>query len=310
MSHNRTEWVIHIWGKKRDTLELNDVEKFHIDILKMFQSQHKKFDKILVNIALDDYNDMNLFKFLKENIGEVLNNDNVEFLFCQNDPEKGEYVTFRPFVFDRIGEDVNIFYTHFKGYGTYVKLLKESYPIRIVDLCEKFWTYIMYRYSLDVDDAIEKLKDHCTYSWFVLKNTTDDYVIGYFNDYHKHLQSGDEGFKTYAKDDLHKHSPGSFAWYNMKRIGEVLKDEPLITSVSTDYLVSQSEDDKINLCTHFCESYLMQFLDEGECYSVKDFNKEISKLYNPLYISIYPAKTIGKEFINDFEKYLIEKGLI
>ena len=31
MSHNRTEWVIHIWGKKRDTLELNGVEKFHID---------------------------------------------------------------------------------------------------------------------------------------------------------------------------------------------------------------------------------------------------------------------------------------
>ena len=32
MNQNRTEWVMHVWGKKRETLELNDVEKFHIDL--------------------------------------------------------------------------------------------------------------------------------------------------------------------------------------------------------------------------------------------------------------------------------------
>ena len=79
MNQNRTEWVRHGWGKKRETLELNDVEKFHIDMLRMFQLQQKKFDKILINIALDDVNDMNLFNFLKDEIGKVLVNDNVEF---------------------------------------------------------------------------------------------------------------------------------------------------------------------------------------------------------------------------------------
>ena len=85
MNQNRTEWVMHVWGKKRETLELNDVEKFHIDMLRMFQLQQKKFDKILINIALDDVNDMNLFNFLKDEIGKVLVNDNVEFKYCQND---------------------------------------------------------------------------------------------------------------------------------------------------------------------------------------------------------------------------------
>ena len=310
MSQNRIEWVMHVWGKRRDTLELNEVEKYHIDMLQLFQSQYKKFDKILVNIAMDDDNDTELFNFLKENISNVLVGGNVEFLHCPNNPDKCEYVTFRPYVFDRIGEDVNIFYSHFKGYETNIKLFKESYPLRIIDLCEMFWSYLMYQYSMNIDDVKEKLEDKCTYSWFVLKSKEDSWNIGYYDDYHKCLQSGDERFFDYIKDDLHKYTPGSFMWYNLKNIGESLKFEPLITSVTTKYLEEQSKDAKINLCTHFCESYLMQFLCDDKCYSVNDFNEELHNMLNPLYLSIYPSKTIGREYLKDFEKYLIEKGLI
>lgn len=310
MNQNRTEWVIHVWGKKRDTLELNEVEKFHIDMLKLFQDQQKKFDKILINIALDDINDMNLFNFLKEEIGKVLVNDNVEFKYCQNDTEKCEYVTFRPYVFDRIGEDVDIFYSHFKGYRTFFFVRKESFPIRVVDFCEMFWSYIMYRYSLNFNDVKKNLKNNSVYAWFVLKNDKDDHYIGYYNDYHNALQSGDDRFKEYVADEFHKHSPGSFLWYNMKNIGKSLKDKPLIKEVSTDYLVKNSIEGKVNLCTHFCESYLMNFLKADECYSVKDFNKEITDMPGPLYTVIYPTKTIAREFIKDFEKYLIDNGLM
>ncbi len=310
MSQNRTEWVMHVWGKKRDTLELNDIEKFHIDMLRMFQPQQKKFDKILINIALDDINDMNLFNFLKGEISKVLVNDNVEFKYCQNNPDQCEYVTFRPYVFNRIGEDVNIFYSHFKGYNTFLNIKRESYPIRITDLCEMFWSYIMYRYSLNISDVQKHLKDKCTYSWFVFKNDKDEYNIGYYVDYHNCIQNGDERFKEYVADDLHKHSPGSFMWYNMKNIGKSLEDKPLIKSVTTDFLVSNSIKEKINLCTHFCESYLMNYLKEDECYSVKDFNEEMHRMIGTLYTQIYPSKLIAKEFIKDFEKYLIEGGLI
>ena len=301
---------MHVWGKKRDTLELNQVEKFHLDILKTFHEQHRRFDRILVNIALDDVNDQNLFEFLKKEIGSVLVNDNVEFRYCQNDPIKGEYVTFRPYVFDRIGEDVDIFYSHFKGYGTSVTVYKESFPMRIVDLCEMFWTYIMYNYSLNMKDVEKNLKKNSTYGWYMMRNKEDRHCIGFYDDYHNCLQEGDERFKEYVADDLHKHYPGSFAWYNMKNIGKSLKDKPLITSVTDEYLLRQSVGKDVGLCTHFCEVYLMNFLKEDECYSVNDFDEQICNMSNTMYTELYPAKTVAREHLKGFEKYLIENGLI
>ena len=310
MNKNKTEWVMHVWGRKRDTLELNQVEKFHLDILKTFQEQHRRFDRILVNIALDDVNDQNLFEFLKKEIGSVLINDNVEFRYCQNDPIKGEYVTFRPYVFDRIGEDVDIFYSHFKGYGTSVTVYKESFPMRIVDLCEMFWAYIMYKYSLNMKDVEKNLKKNSTYGWYMMRNKEDRHCIGFYDDYHNCLQEGDERFKEYVADDLHKHYPGSFAWYNMKNIGKSLKDKPLITSVTDEYLLRQSVGKDVGLCTHFCEVYLMNFLKEDECYSVNDFDEQICNMSNTMYTELYPAKTVAREHLKGFEKYLIDNGLI
>ena len=310
MNQNRTEWVMHVWGKNRETLELNEVEKFHIDMLKLFQDRQKKFDKILINIAIDDVNDLTLFNFLKNEISKVLVNPNVEFKYCQNDSTKGEYVTFRPYVFDRIGEDVDIFYSHFKGYRTYFSIVKESFPLRVTDLCEMFWSYIMYRYSLNMNDVKKNLKNNCVYAWFILKNKEDEHNIGYYIDYHNCIQKGDEKFKECVADDLHKHSPGSFLWYNMKNIGKSLADKPLVKNVSTDFLVNNSVKGESNLCTHFCESYLMNFLKEDECYSVKDFNKEIHEFIGTLYTQLYTTKVIAREFLKDFEKYLIENGLI
>lgn len=301
---------MHIWGKKRDTLELNQVEKFHLDILKTFQDQQRRFDRILVNIALDDVNNLELFEFLKKEIGSVLVNDNVEFRYCQNDPIKGEYVTFRPYVFDRIGEDVDIFYSHFKGYGTSVTVYKESFPMRIVDLCEMFWTYIMYNYSLNMKDVEKNLKKNSTYGWYMMRNKEDRHCIGFYDDYHNCLQEGNEEFKKYVADDLHKHYPGSFAWYNMKNIGKSLKDKPLITSVTDEYLLRQSVGKDVGLCTHFCEVYLMNFLKEDECYSVNDFDEQICNMSNTMYTELYPAKTVAREHLKGFEKYLIENGLI
>ena len=301
---------MHVWGKKRDTLELNQVEKFHLDMLKTFQDRQKNFDRILVNIAIDDVNNLELFEFLKKEIGSVLVNDNVEFRYCQNDPIKGEYVTFRPYVFDRIGEDVDIFYSHFKGYGTSVTVYRESFPMRIVDLCEMFWTYIMYKYSLNMKDVEKNLKKNSTYGWYMMRNKEDRHCIGFYDDYHNCLQEGDERFKEYVADDLHKHYPGSFAWYNMKNIGKSLKDKPLITSVTDEYLLRQSVGKDVGLCTHFCEVYLMNFLKEDECYSVNDFDEQICNMSNTMYTELYPAKTVAREHLKGFEKYLIENGLI
>lgn len=310
MGQNRNEWVMHVWGKKRDTLELNDVEKFHIDMLKKFQPQQKKFDKILINIALDDVNDMDLFNFLKTEISKVLVNTNVDFRYCQNNPKHGEYVTFRPYVFDRIGEDVNVFYSHFKGYCSYVKIFLESYPKRIVFLNEMFWSYIMYRYSLNMSDVQKNLKNKSVYCWFLLKNNKDEHSVGFYKDYQNHLFDGNDELKKCVVDDLCKHSPGSFVWYNLKNLKKSFEDKPQVMSITTEYLTEHSIEGVVNLLSHFCEAYMMQFLKDDDIYSVKDYNEEMRKMVGTVYTQLYPTKIIAKEFVNDFERYLIDKKLI
>lgn len=306
----RTEWVIHVWGKKRDTLELTDVEKFHIDMLRMYQEQQKRFDKILINIALDDTSDMDLYDFLVDEINKVITCEYVVFKYCQNDKNMGEYVTFRPYVFDRIGEDVNVFYTHFRGYHTYFLNGRESFPIRVCKINEMFWSYIMYRYSLDLDDVNEKLEDRCFYCWYLLKGIKEGYNLNYYNAYFNILYAGDSRFAGLECDDLCKHSPGSFAWYNLKNIRESLADKPLVTKVATEYLLKQKDDRGTCLCTHFSELYIPRFLDDKDCYSVRDFNQELQKMPNTLYTAIYTSKMIGREYLPDFEKYLIDNELI
>lgn len=311
MERRRTEWVMHIWGKKRDTLELNEIEKFHIDVLNTLKDKQKEFDKILINIALDDINDMKLFKFLKKEISKVMDNENVEFKYCQNDRTMCEYVTFRPYVFDRIGEDVDIFYSHFKGYSTFFRIGKESFPFRVANMCEMFWSYIMYRYSLDnIKDAKDTLDGHSVYCWYILKNNIDNVNIGFYNEYQEAIQDDNEKFKGYIADDLHKHCPGGFMWYNLKRLGEVLEKKPEVKNISTEYVLEMSTKHSVNLCTHFSELYLMIYLEEDDCYSMKDYNKEVHNMTGTLYTGIYPSKKIAREYIPDFEKYLIDNELI
>lgn len=307
MEPNRNEWVIHVWGKKRDVLELTNVEKFHIDMLRMLQDRQKKFDRMLVNIALDDVNDKRLFNFLKKEIKNVLVNGNVEFKFCQNDPRLCEYVTFRPYVFDRIGEDVNIFYTHFKGYNSFVNILRESYPVRVTNICEMFWSYVMYMYSLNFNEMWEKVNDKCTCSWFVWKR--EKIYEDYYYNYQKCLRDGGIDLKKYVEDNYCKHSPGSFGWYNMRRIGDALKDKPEVRNITTEDLIRCSVG-KSCLCTHFCELYLMQFLKDEDCYSLKDYNTEWVKFKDSAYSTIYTSKLIGLDFLDDFNEYLIEKKLL
>ena len=306
----KIEWVIHVWGMKRDTLKLNPIEEYHLDMLRKYRKQQKRFDRILVNIALDDVEDMKLFDFLKEKICDALPYDNVEFAYCQNEKSKGEYVTFRPYVFNRIGEDVCIFYSHFKGYATHININRESFPLRIIHLNQMFWSYLMYAYSMNIDDVLDKLKDKCTYSWFVLKNDSEKRNMSYYDSYMDCLYMGDEKFKDYVEDNLRKHSPGSFVWYNMKNLGNVFKDKPLVTSVKDDFLVKNTVDGKANLCGHFCELYVMPFLKESDCYSVNDFNEAVNEMENTMYSGVYSYKKIGREHLKEFEKYLIDHKII
>ena len=185
----RTEWVIHIWGKEREILEFTPQEKFHMDMIR--NSDHSIFDKVLINIAMYDVNDNDLFDLLKTELLNVFSDiKEVDIRKCQNDRMLCEYVTFRPYVWDRIGEDVRIFYSHFKGYISNVQLLgKYAYPKRNLLINEYYWSYLMYRMSLDKEYVNEMQmsfdigKD--IYCWCLFDDTNLEYVnIIEGEDYH------------------------------------------------------------------------------------------------------------------------------
>ena len=176
----RTEWVIHIWGKERDRLEFTQQEIFHMDMIR--NCDHSIFDKVLINIAMYDIKDEKLFNFLKKELMKLFSDvDIVEIKKCQNDIILCEYVTFRPYVWDRIGEDVRIFYSHFKGYVSNVHMLgADTYPMRNVLINEYYWSYLMYRMSLD-NEYVDEMKKSFdvgkdVYCWCLLNETNLDYI--------------------------------------------------------------------------------------------------------------------------------------
>ena len=312
-----TEWVIHIWGKEREGLEFTQQEKFHMDMIRSYD--HSIFDKVLINIAMYDINDGELFDFFKNELLDVFSDvKDVEILKCQNDRLLCEYVTFRPYVWDRIGEDVRIFYSHFKGYVSNVKMLGDyAYPERNILINEYYWSYLMYRMSLGEEyiDEMQKSFDmgKDVYCWCLLDESNLEHIyISEGGDYYVQFFRGIEENapnikKHYVKESMSIHSPGSFVWYDMKNIynhiGEAfeeicLDDEMLMRVGST---------------IHYCELYIWRFLkleNIQEQTIINNMKKQFSSIMNSSYTQMYCSKKICHKYIKEFDKYIIKNKII
>ena len=313
----RTEWVIHIWGKERDKLELTPQEKFHMDMIANYD--HSIFDKVLINIAMYDINDENLFEFLKNKLLDLFSDiKEIDILRCQNDIYLCEYVTFRPYVWDRIGEDVRIFYSHFKGYISNVRLLGEcAYPERNIFLNEYYWSYLMYRmllgkeYVNEMERSFDDGKD--VYCWCLFDESNleniyipaeGDYITSFFRGIEKNAPIIKD---SYVKESMCLHSPGSFVWYDMKNIyghiGSFLDN----ISLDGDMLMS------VGATIHYCEFYIWRFLKKENIQEqtfINNMRKQFSSIRNNIYMQLYCSKKICKEYIKDFDKYIIQNKLI
>ena len=313
----RTEWVIHIWGKERDGLELTPQEKFHIDMIRNYD--HSIFDKVLINIAMYDINDENLFEFLKNKLLDLFSDiKEVDIRRCQNDRLLSEYVTFRPYVWDRIGEDVRIFYSHFKGYVSNVQLLGEyAYPKRNVTINEYYWSYLMYRMSLGkeyIDEMVMSFdsgKD--VYCWCLLDETNLEHIHipeegDYYTSYFKGIEENVPDIKKfYVKGSMAIHSPGSFVWYDMKNIYSHIGDNIYKISLDSEMLKN------VGSTRHYCELYIWRFLDIENIQEqtfINNMRKQFSSIMNSSYTQLYCSKKICKEYIRDFDRYIIQNKLI
>ena len=316
----KTEWVIHIWGKEREGLVFTPQEKFHIDMIKSYD--HSIFDKVLINIAMYDIDDELLFDFFKKELLEVFSDvKEVEIKKCQNDRMLCEYVTFRPYVWDRIGEDVRIFYSHFKGYVSNVILLGEHpYPERNLLINEYYWSYLMYRMSLGeeyVDEMKKSFDDgKDVYCWCLLDKSNLDYIYisergDYYTAYFMGIEESVPNIKDfYVNGDEDIHSPGSFLWYDMKNIYNHIGEE-VFNKISLNDDILKSVGGNTNI--HYCELYIWRFIkleNIQEQTFINNIRKQFYNIKNNTYLQMYSSKKICKEYIQDFERYIIKNKII
>lgn len=312
-----TEWVIHIWGKERDKLELTPQERFHMDMIR--KCDHSIFDKVLINIAMYDINDENLFEFLKNKLLDLFSDvKEIDIRRCQNNMYLCEYVTFRPYVWDRIGEDVRIFYSHFKGYISNVQVLGNiPYPERNLILNEYYWSYLMYRISLDkeyvneMERSFDDGKD--VYCWCLFDESNlehiyipeeGDYITSFFRGIEKNAPIIKD---SYIKESMCLHSPGSFVWYDMKNIYDHIGSFLDNISLDGDMLMS------VGATRHYCELYIWRFLKKENIQEqtfINNMRKQFSSIRNNIYTQLYCSKKICKEYIKDFDKYIINNKII
>lgn len=313
----RTEWVIHIWGKERDVFDLTPQEKFHMDMIRSLD--HSIFDKVLINIAMYDINDESLFTLLKQESLAIFSDvEEVDIRKCQNDRLLCEYITFRPYVWDRIGEDVRIFYSHFKGYISNVYILGEcAYPKRNMLINEYYWSYLMYRMSLD-KEYIEEMKKSFdsgkdVYCWCLLDESNLEHIYitedgDYYTQFFRGIEENVPKIKEYyIKESMSIHSPGSFVWYDMKNIyNHVCK---AIKEISLDDEIFKS----VGATIHFCELYIWRFL-KRENIQVQTFINNMIKQFNSIrnstYTQLYCSKKICYKYIKDFDIYIIQNKII
>jgi hypothetical protein len=229
-----------------------------------------------------------------------------------------EYVTFRPYVFDRIGEDVRILYSHFKGYVSNVEMIGEyAYPMRNIQLNEYYWSYLMYRMSLD-KEYIDEMKmsfdaEKDVYCWCLLDKSNLEHIAipeegDYYTSYFRGIEENVPNIKDfYVNGDEDIHSPGSFVWYNMKNIGNHIGENIDNIRLDSDMLKN------VFSTRHFCELFIWRFLKieniQEQTY-INNVRKQFSNIRNSSYTQIYCSKKICHKYINDFDRYIIQNKLI
>ena len=314
----RTEWVIHIWGKDRKNLEFTQQEKFHMDMIR--SCNHFIFDKVLINISMYDINDEKLFDFFKQELLKLFSDvKDVDIRKCQNDEYLCEYVTFRPYVWDRIGENVRIFYSHFKGYTSNVSMIgATTYPVRNLLINEYYWSYLMYRMLLD-EEYVDEMKKSFdlgkdVYCWCLLDEENLDYIYipeegDYYTAYFRDIEKNAPNVKKYYNEECMKiHSPGSFVWYDMKNIYKHI-GEDVVKEISLDDSILRGA-----LATrHYCELYIWRFLkleNIQEQTFINNMRLQFSSVNNSSYTQMYCSKKICYKYIKDFDKYIIQNKII
>jgi hypothetical protein len=192
-----------------------------------------------------------------------------------------------------------------------------AYPKRNMFINECYWSYLMYRMSLD-KEYIEEMKQSFdegkdVYCWCLLDESNLEHIyIPDEGDYYSAFFGGIESFYPYIKDFYVKesmkiHSPGSFVWYDMKNIyshiGRMYED------ISLDGENLKSAD----ATRHYCELFIWRFLKRENIQEqtfINNMRKQFSSIRNSSYTQLYCSKKICYKYIKDFDIYIIQNKII
>jgi hypothetical protein len=150
------------------------------------------------------------------------------------------------------------------------------------------------------------------YCWCLLDESNLKHIfIPEEGDYYTVFFSGIEENKPIIKEyykSMNIHSPGSFVWYDMKNIYNHM-GEKMVNEISVEDGILKS----VGSTIHYCELYIWRFLnikDIQEQTIINNMRKQFSSIKNSTYTQLYCSKKICKEYIKDFDRYIIRNKLI
>jgi hypothetical protein len=213
---------------------------------------------------------------------------------------------------------VRIFYSHFKGYVSNAQILGDyAYPMRNMNINEYYWSYLMYRMSLD-NEYVDEMKKSFdvgkdVYCWCLLNETNLDYIYipeggDYYTEFFRGIEEKAPKIKKfYIKESMSIHSPGSFVWYDMRNIYNHIAEA--FNEISLDDEILKS----VYATRHYCELYIWRFLkieNIQEQTFINNVRGQFSNIRNSSYTQLYCSKKVCHKYIKEFDKYIIQNKII
>lgn len=274
--------IIHYWVKSRNELRLNQVELFHFKALHDFCVY--KFDKVYVNLMLDDINDTNLINFIMSSMSKYLNSSNIEFNVCKNN-KNHEYNTLHDLILPTIrnNEYDYIFYSHIKGLS-YLDNTDEEY--QNILFTEYVWSYVMYKYCFN-STLLKHLKENDKIMYGMLDPndyrivSEEEHWASLWNSYIWNVINP-VNFPNYHNatlpyDKYNYAFLGSFFWVNVKRYNEHCSSKDLSIDEMIEFLSmlpsSINGTSYKDLATHSIEYMLPGILPLDEMYTPTSENE-------------------------------------
>ena len=254
-------YVIHWYITNRNSLQLTDIEFFHINCLKHYINILDIFENIIISIVVDEYN-YDLINFLKKLVLNELSiiNNKIIFKIEKNDSTKGEFITFNNTIFPLFSENRYILYTHFKGVtAKWFNRSKDNLQLNEDEILlnEKYWSWLMYYFNLNyINEMNNSFKKNMFFGGMLSNKKFNKIQI---INYSKYIKT--KYIQQMINNSFFCNYPGTYYWLNTYEIKKYIETYISFNNFVKDLNLI------LNRITHISEYLPALFynLDEPKC---------------------------------------------